>query len=318
MIDEQAVLFGREQTMVGVLTTPAGPRRAPGVAAVFINAGVVHRVGPNRIYVRAARLLAERGLVSVRFDLSGIGDSPASLGTAPFEQAAVGETRDVLNRLQEKFGIERFVLLGICSGAVVSFRTALADDRVAGAVLINPQGLGGGSDWNVYVRSKGRARRLLRDNLLALRSWRRALTGQSDYRLVMSVVMRRLRSWRGPGPAVAGAIRELAADFERLRDRGVRLLLSCSEDDEALDYLREILGPDLRRMESRSLSMQMLPLGDHSLTMKKTQEMFLGSIQPWVASLLTPDREADTVPAESLAEAARRSSAAGGLTEGAV
>jgi alpha-beta hydrolase superfamily lysophospholipase len=318
MIDEQAVLFGKDQSLVGVVSRPTAPARVARVAAVFINAGVVHRVGPNRIYVTTARALAERGMVAARFDLSGIGDSPASLETAPFEQAAVGETREVMTRLQAMFGVDRFILLGICSGGVVSFKTALADERVSGAVLINPQGLGGDSDWNGYVRGKGRARRVLRDRLLKLRSWRRALAGQSDYRLIISVALTQLRAWRGPGAAVTDAARTLAVDFRTLRERGVRLLAACSEDDEALDYLKETLGPDLQQLDSRSFSLQMLPAADHSLTMKTTQEMFLSAVHRWAASLADATEGTATGGAGVAGAAPGAGAAPYGLPEGAV
>ena len=65
----------------------------------------------------------------------------------------------------------------------------------------------------------------------------------------------------------------------------MRLLVACSEDDDALDYMREILGPDLRGFDARYLSMKMLPAGDHSLTMHTTQENFLSAVGAWTESL---------------------------------
>src|SRR5262245_62013798 len=142
MANEHPLLLGTERNLVGIVTEPSPGSRPNGLGAIFVNAGVVHRVGPNRLYVNAARELAGRGIYYARFDLPGIGDSPARRDATPFDQAAVEETRAAMSRLADTYGVNRFVLAGLCSGAVVSFATAVADDRVAGAVLINPQGFG--------------------------------------------------------------------------------------------------------------------------------------------------------------------------------
>jgi hypothetical protein len=41
----------------------------------MFNMGANHRIGPRRINVKLARVLAARGVSSLRFDLGGVGDS---------------------------------------------------------------------------------------------------------------------------------------------------------------------------------------------------------------------------------------------------
>jgi pimeloyl-ACP methyl ester carboxylesterase len=282
MTMERAVRFGEAGHLAGIVTMPGRPRK--DIAVVLLNAGVVHRVGPNRMYVRTARTLAARGFLAVRFDLAGLGDSETRRDALPFEQAAVSDTRGVLSEVQREHGIDRFVLIGLCSGAVLSFRTAVADARVIGAVLLNPQGFGADEAWNAAVVERGRQRRLLR-KAFSLRSWKRALTGRSDYRLASQLV------WRGvngasrdtaPGQAVE---QSLSAEFTQLQARGVRLLLACSEGDYAEDYLHAILGADPRRLRDDLVRWQGLPAGDHSLTMSHSQELFLRAIGEWASAL---------------------------------
>ena len=59
------------------ITTVAPRRRAEAGQpwVVLLNAGIIHRIGPNRLYVQLARRLASRGHAVLRFDLAGIGDS---------------------------------------------------------------------------------------------------------------------------------------------------------------------------------------------------------------------------------------------------
>ena len=77
---DEPILFGPEHRLLGVLTRPVGSLQA-GIACLMFNFGVTHRTGPRRIQVKLARRLAQQGVASLRFDLSGLGDSlPASNG----------------------------------------------------------------------------------------------------------------------------------------------------------------------------------------------------------------------------------------------
>lgn len=132
---EKALTFGPDKSLVGVATLPSSPRDgAPFV--VLLNAGLMHRVGPFRMSVELARHLAAHGVGTLRFDLSSIGDSPARPGLSP-EQAAVADCRDAFDLAAERFGATRFVVAGLCTGAMNAHRAALADERVVGMCLLD-------------------------------------------------------------------------------------------------------------------------------------------------------------------------------------
>ena len=151
---EIAILFGKTKTLVGIISDPPEPDQSKRLPAVILlNTGVIHRVGPNRLSVRMARNLAEEGFVVLRFDFSGIGDSQVRYDDLPFEESVDSEVQDAMDLLAEIRGVDRFVLMGICSGAANSFKTACLDSRVVGAVLINPQ------DYFQEVNSYARVRR---------------------------------------------------------------------------------------------------------------------------------------------------------------
>jgi pimeloyl-ACP methyl ester carboxylesterase len=289
VVTEQPVLFGTERNLVGIVTVPDAGVAANRLGAIFLNAGVVHRVGPNRLYVNCARALAKLGFVSARFDLPGIGDSPPRRDAKPFEQAAVEETVQAMSDLEQRCGVGRFVLIGLCSGAVVSFNTALADARVVGTVLINPQGFGGSHEFISYVVGRGATRRYLQ-KLFSARSWRRALTGRSDYRHGLALLASLWKSARRTQAAVTDFSRDLAGGFRGLADRGVRVLLACSGGDYSLDYLEVIMGPEFKRLDRRGLHSATLPSGDHSLTMWRSQQMFLETLQSWALTLAEAER----------------------------
>jgi pimeloyl-ACP methyl ester carboxylesterase len=285
---ERVRRFGDDQTLVGIVTEPpAGV--VPRAAVVLLNAGVVHRVGPNRMHVEIARGLAPLGLVVARVDLSGLGDSDSRRDNTPFERAAVLETQAVMTALAAQYGVSRFVTAGLCSGAVVAFNTAVADQRVCGAVLINPQGFVSSAEWNTYIVSKARARKYWRQKLLSPKSWRKALTGKSQYRLLAGVMKRRAESLVTRNEAVTQVADGLAAQFAGLQARRTRVLLACSEDDLGIEYVKEILGRGFAR--NGSIDTVTLPRGDHSLTMAISRRQFQSAVEQW-ARPLTADHEA--------------------------
>jgi len=57
---ENIIQFSDNRSMLGVLTEPASPS-SKQPAFIFVNSGLLHRIGPFRIYVSLARELAEHG-----------------------------------------------------------------------------------------------------------------------------------------------------------------------------------------------------------------------------------------------------------------
>ena len=74
-MSERPVMIGADRNLMGIVCEPDGPWPASRPAMIMLNAGLIHRVGPNRLHVRLARELAARGFLSLRLDLSGRGDS---------------------------------------------------------------------------------------------------------------------------------------------------------------------------------------------------------------------------------------------------
>jgi pimeloyl-ACP methyl ester carboxylesterase len=135
---EQSITFGKNAGLIATIVTPSTATFAdPHTGFVFFNAGVVHRVGVHRSNVTIARRLALLGLPSIRFDLAGLGDSARADGQHDFAEQTVLDIKAAMDTLGETTGVRRFVLYGVCSGAVHSYAAALADERVAGVVMFD-------------------------------------------------------------------------------------------------------------------------------------------------------------------------------------
>ena len=285
---EHAWLFGEHRTLVAIVTDPAGRdvhATAP-VGAIFLNAGVIHRVGPSRLYVHLARALAGVGWLSVRLDHSGIGDSPVRRDGRSFDESAVSEAREVMDGLEESRGIRRFVLIGLCSGAVTSFDTAGVDERVAGVVMINPQGFDENAAWNDYIQNRGHARKYWKQSFFSVQSWWNALTGRIHYRRLATVLWRQATAGVRADDVIMPVVTRVATDLQKLMHRHVRTLLVCSEGDDGIEYMNVILEEDVRSMPpSPHLAVEILPGADHSLTLRASQRRVVDAVRRWAASL---------------------------------
>jgi alpha-beta hydrolase superfamily lysophospholipase len=304
-MQEHATVFGATASLVGIITDPApGAGRAATCAAIVLNAGVIHRVGPSRLHVTLGRRLAARGWVSVRFDHSGIGDSPSRRDALPFEQSAILEAREVMNAVQQSRGVERFVLIGLCSGAVTALETAAVDSRVVGAVLINPQGFDASAQWNTYVQARSDAKRYVRRSLFQWESWKRVLTGRADYARLFRVLRQQARTVTGPEAAVTTVATRVGSTIRGVLGRGVNLLMLCSEGDEGVDYMNVILGQDIRSMDGgEHLRIRILRGADHSLTLRASQQQVVDGVAEW-ADLVDRSRTDDAVQPEPLSATA--------------
>jgi len=217
------VIDGPGGRLFGVLSEPLGDRRE--LTAVLLNAGPQRRIGPNRMWVEIARRWAASGVPTLRLDAAGIGDADGDatvLGqvTAFYRPVYVEQARLALETLAERGLPQRFVLLGLCSGAYWAAQAAVADRRVAAVIMLNPRTLVF-DEWRHTLR---RARRL-RGRMLLPSTWRKVLTG--EIKLAKHLETGRTlvgRSSSGPRGAQTGqqAIEDL---FDTLRDRDQRALL---------------------------------------------------------------------------------------------
>lgn len=156
---ETTCQFGPHGQLAGIITEPSTP--GARAALVLVSAGLVPKCGPFRLYARLARRLAQHGIVTLRFDLGGIGDSPAESTGVPLRVRTDLEIEAALAYLTERYAVDRIMLGGLCSGAADSFRYAEHDLRVKGVVLIDPFGYATwDSRWRFFVIRT--ARRVLR------------------------------------------------------------------------------------------------------------------------------------------------------------
>lgn len=283
---ERAVALGRS-ALVGVVSEPAAPPPVERPVVLILNAGIVHRVGNARMSVRLARELAAAGHVAVRFDHSGIGDSAPIVDGRSWQEVWAAETREVMDELGRTHGALRFVIVGLCSGATTAFRVAVADPRVAGAVLMNPQGFDASPRWNAHAKNPG----WVRDYLAAARrpeSWWRALTGRIRYRRLAHVLGSAVTRRLAPDPAVEAVRASLRAELEATLARDARLLFLFSEGDHAADEFAVITRDATAALSHPGLVTASIAATDHTFTLLAVQRDVLRRIGEWISAVREP------------------------------
>jgi pimeloyl-ACP methyl ester carboxylesterase len=137
--------------LFAMTTQPDTPTGLPIV--VLLNAGLVHRVGPFRLYVPLARTLAAAGFPVVRFDQPGVGDAPNK--DDPDEAGVVSR---IFDELAANLYTNDFIVGGLCAAADLAWRVGHQDRRVRGLLLLDP--VAGGGFWfqlgklRLFIRRK--------------------------------------------------------------------------------------------------------------------------------------------------------------------
>ncbi len=158
----KAVVFGTNDHLVGVFEPEVKPRLQP-FGVIMLTAGMLPSAGPFRLHVDLARSLAKQGVPSLRFDLSGIGESLATGSTGTSLERAATEIRSAIDYLEQHEQISQVALFGLCSGADDALYAAQQDERIVGLFSIDGCG---------YRTAKFYFHRLLRNYLPKLASGR--------------------------------------------------------------------------------------------------------------------------------------------------
>ncbi len=242
LVLETIYTFGRSPASVfGILSEPAAEVSSSGLCLLFLNPGSVRHIGPNRMWVEAARRWAARGVPSLRMDFGGIGESdgkPLRDIAGLYEPELLDDIEAAMASARSRLGVRRFVVIGLCSGAFWAFHAAIRNPEVRGAILLNPPFF----FWDPEVDR----RRILRRTVnwfTDSKTWGRLARGKitpQRIRQAGQILVETLRDRRAPGdrpsqiPAEAMA-RSLAA----IESNQCRLTLVFTEGEPLLLEMEE-------------------------------------------------------------------------------
>lgn len=282
-MQERTLILGDERHLVATLTElPAGSSPPPCVV-ILTNSGVIPRTGPHRMNVHLARQFAAMGIPSIRFDLSGLGDSLRHSSPRPVMAQWVADTRAVMDLAERHFHCPRFAMIGFCSGAEVAHLVALEDPRMRAALL-----------WDLYAYPTLRSRlhtiayRMQRAGVLGLaqKSIQRAQT------LAGRVVGRKAHT---PPPKAPSAVpssvppKEVFAQrIQTLVGQGVELCFAYALQPEWFNHPGQFQRMFSGWAFARLVSFQHLDRCDHLLTQQSSQTAFSHMTMRWMQQRVLP------------------------------
>ena len=269
-MNERPLYFGPDNGLMGLLTMP-DEFDAGRPAALLLNAGLLHRVGPNRLNVELARTLAQAGFPALRFDMAGVGDSELQVGGMLDIERSRQDVVEAMNAVEAATTVDRFVPIGLCTGAYNAFRAALIDERVSGAVLI---------DGYSYPTTRSKIRHYRR-RIFQLDRW-------------VGYVARRLgtRSTTSAGPddliifENEHVSRErFGAELGSLIDRRTDLLMLYTEMGPLAYNYREQLEEAFPELDLESCAqVEYYEATDHTFTLPGNRARAIGDIVDWMNS----------------------------------
>jgi pimeloyl-ACP methyl ester carboxylesterase len=285
-MNEKVILFGEDQRLVGTLLHVAPSkveREGPpvsGLAVLTFNAGLIPRTGPHRLWVKLARHLASSGMSTLRFDLSGQGDSSPATSTQAFEPQAVDDICSAIAAVQEQTGIKRFVLIGICSGAALGYQAALKDPRIVGCAMIDIYMY---TTWRTHwVRIKSRIRSEGFSTVVS--GWLAKLGRQGRRGAGGDKVS------KGPPSALPGLHRPteeaFASGLQQLLDRQAKLLLIYTGSFLYRYNYADQFQDRFRRFRLKGpLRVEFDPAIDHTVTEKSAQHKLIRHLEQWLQTI---------------------------------
>jgi alpha/beta superfamily hydrolase len=288
-VEDILVQFGGAARLFGVVSAPAGSNRVrdDASAVVLLNAGAVHHVGPNRLYVALARHLARLGHIVLRMDIAGIGDSEPRAGepeNTVYPRTALQDVRDGLDFLRREYDARDVRALGLCSGAYHAFKGAAAHLPLDAAVIVNPLTFFWKEGMSLAYPQHRVATDIMRyrTNAFSIASWRKLLSGDVDLRQLSQVLSRHLLSAAAvPVHAAARAFGrplpdDLRTELKRVADAGIGLQFVFSDGDPGVELLRQQGGGSVRRMQARDeLTVSVIPEADHTFTDLKARAVLI-------------------------------------------
>jgi amino acid adenylation domain-containing protein len=284
--------FGPGGAYLGYISDPSLQRSQTGVI-VF---------GLGLLSSRVARRLAALGLVVMQIQLvRNYGDMQRRLQF--YDDEGIAACTRAIDELLSIRPITQVVLMGDCAEANLSFNNALADRRVVGLILTNP------NLDELLSRLTFFDRLPLR--LFSADAWRRLANGES--RLLKSV-LRRLGS-RSAGQWIAGRLTFrkgviLPFDFDQrlatlLAERAGHCLIVFSKDRDGLGFFRRIYRATMRQLIAADrLSFEVMPVNardDPADDQAACQ--FADVVADWAGETLLPTA-VQTIDAESASQAA--------------
>jgi exosortase A-associated hydrolase 1 len=252
--------------------------------------GPQYRVGSHRQFVLIARRLATAGVVVLRFDCRGMGDSMGPMQLFDETGPDIAAAMDALQTSCPT--VEKIVLWGLCdaaSGALMYWEKS-RDVRIGGIVLLNP-----------WVRSDATmAKTFLKHyygrRLLEKQFWAKLVRGGIDMAGALKSVAGNLKTaganQAAPGDSTSAAFQDCMA--AGLKSFTGPVLIMLSERDLTAKEFLEFAGSNSRwtgLLDRTNVERHNIPRADHTFSNAESREEVENRTLNWLRQMLLPEQQ---------------------------
>lgn len=261
--------------LLGIVTWPVTPA-TQGV--VIITGGPQYRAGSHRQFTLMARELAQHGIVALRFDARGMGDSTGEPVGFERQSDDIFAAVDALRTAAP--GLGRIVLWGLCDGASAAliYLDTRRDHGIGGLVIANP--------WvrTEAVEARARMQHYYLRRLISGDFWARLLTGRIGSGALIGFISS-ARSASAPAPETAVAYVERMTRAAHSFQGPILLLLSGNDQTAREFETFAATSPTWRRILARpAVRREALPEADHTFSRPGTLDKAIALTCRWVSS----------------------------------
>jgi len=302
----EAISFPNAQglTLFGTLHAPEHAT-ADLPVVVLLSPGVKMRVGPGRLYVPLTEMLLERGFSVLRFDFYGLGDSEGELAETlladVYNHIEVGryvdDTQSALAWLRTR-GHRRFILGGLCGGAITALLTALREPAVEGLLSLGmtvtlASNAAVPGKYMTRVQLDSRRKRYLK-KVISPTAWLRFLSFKSEYSVIWHSMKRLWEPKKPPAPASAAAQQNIEqrgnanplfppAYFGFLQRGGHALMLFSERDRLQSEYEEKFAEPFALQLQPflAQIHKHVIPHANHVMALHEWQREMVDVCRQW-------------------------------------
>jgi len=191
--------------LYGMLHSPAKQKKNTGI--ILLSPGIKSRVAPHRLYIKMANNFCDMGFEVLRFDPEGLGDSEGEIlekyAADVYGSIQVGrfvsDTIIAMDWMEKECGVSKFIISGLCGGAITGLLTGAMDKRVECLIGLGiPVILDSENVDQLKYITEGQLGRLhdgYIKKIIDPRAWLRFLSLKSDYRIMFKSLMQPLKKY---------------------------------------------------------------------------------------------------------------------------
>jgi uncharacterized protein len=291
-------------------------------AILLLSPGVKTRVAPHGLYKKMAETFVEMGFPVLRFDFYGLGDSEGEVsetlladlyGTIQVGRY-VDDTIAAMNWMEQTYGVRRFIVAGLCGGAITGLLTAERDARVDSLLALAIPAIVEGSqvDSAKYMTAGQleaiREGYLSKLNPLNAQTWSalfRFVSFRTDYRLLASAMIKPVQQKLGRQQTAASAAPEesdntnalFAPAFFRMMRSGRRVLFIFAGADRLhWEFETKFAGRHQEKLGqfTKLFGIHVTDRANHIFSMPEWQRDMLDQCRRWLEAVRVDGRDAQS------------------------